>query len=299
MKHPATRNSLFCESAKIMEHHSLPADQYIIRLQAPLTASHARAGSFVHIKCNPDIPMRRPMSIMRSNALGGWIDIMFKIHGTGTKSLALCRPGDDLDLIGPIGKPFKQSDYTKHVLLIGGGVGIPPMIYLAEHIKRHAPDTRIMVIMGSEIPFPFTVKPSQIMVDGLPEGIIATMPLLDDWGVPCRLTSKQGYPGCFDGLVTELADYWLQSLEETTRNQVEIFTCGPTPMLRAVSHLAQNYRLDCQVSMEEFMACAVGGCAGCTVPVYTSGEVAMKRVCVDGPVFEGSSVFPLNSSKTG
>ena len=75
------------------------------------------------------------------------------------------------------------------------------------------------------------------------------------------------------------------------RGEVEIFSCGPTPMLRAVAALAAEFALPCQVSLEEYMACAVGGCAGCAVRVTSETGEAMKRVCVDGPVFEASSVF--------
>ena len=147
-----------------------------------------------------------------------------------------------------------------------------------------------MVIMGSEIPFPFRPRPSGIMLPGMPEGTIACMPLLDDWGIASRLTSRQGFPGCYDGLVTDLARVWIESHRERL-DDIEIFSCGPTPMLRAVALLAQEYGVPCQVSMEEYMACAVGGCAGCTVRVETENGPAMKRVCVDGPVFDAATVF--------
>jgi dihydroorotate dehydrogenase electron transfer subunit len=91
--------------------------------------------------------------------------------------------------------------------------------------------------------------------------------------------------------VTELARHWLESLDEEARKEVEIFSCGPHPMLEAVAKLAAEYALPCQVSLEEFMACAVGGCAGCVVEVRTPAGPAMKRVCVDGPVFDARTVF--------
>ena len=109
------------------------------------------------------------------------------------------------------------------------------------------------------------------MVSGIPEGVIAAMPLLKDWGIASRLTSKQNCAGGYDGYVTDLAKYWLDDLEEQSLNEVEIFSCGPTPMLAAVSRLAHEDGLACQVSLEEYMACAVGGCAGCTVRVETAG----------------------------
>ncbi|UCC57166.1 MAG: dihydroorotate dehydrogenase electron transfer subunit, partial [Gammaproteobacteria bacterium] len=120
--------------------------------------------------------------------------------------------------------------------------------------------------------------------------VIAAMPLLDDWGVPNRLASLQGYPGCYEGYITDLARSWLDSLSDTQRAEVSMFACGPHPMLAACARLAGEYDLPCQVSLEEFMACAVGGCAGCTVLVDTEEGPAMKRVCVDGPVFDAARV---------
>jgi dihydroorotate dehydrogenase electron transfer subunit len=102
----------------------------------------------------------------------------------------------------------------------------------------------------------------------------------------------QGYSGCYDGYVTDLARVWLGSLGDDALDDVEVFACGPTPMLRAAAQVAAEFGLPCQVSLEEHMACAVGGCAGCTVLVQTDAGPAMKRVCVDGPVFDAYSVFP-------
>ncbi|MFB3076721.1 MAG: hypothetical protein ACE1Y4_01840, partial [Lysobacterales bacterium] len=173
-----------------------------------------------------------------------------------------------------------------------GGVGIPPMIFLSEHIRKTDKAISPFIIMGSEVPFPFQASPSQIMVSGMPDGVIAAMPLLEDWGISNRLCSLQAYPGCFDGYVTDLARIWLQNMSAEKRRDIEVFSCGPTPMLKAVALLAAEFELPCQVSLEEYMACAVGGCAGCTVRVETATGPAMKRVCVDGPVFEASVVFP-------
>jgi dihydroorotate dehydrogenase electron transfer subunit len=292
MKHPETRNTIFQEDARVLAHEAFPGDQYILRLYAPETAAHAQPGSFIHLQCAVDLPMRRPMSIMRADKNAGWIDILYKIHGQGTAELAQRNNDDTLNLLGPIGQPFKLGDYRKYPLLIGGGVGIPPMVFLAEHIRKTTRNLHPLVIMGSEIPFPFKPRPSQIMVNGIPGDVIAAMPLLEDWGLANRLASLQGYPGCFEGYVTELARCWLNSLGQSQRNEVEIFSCGPTAMLRAVSQLAYEFALPCQISMEEYMACAVGGCAGCAIEIHTEYGPAMKRVCVDGPVFDAASVFP-------
>jgi dihydroorotate dehydrogenase electron transfer subunit len=164
------------------------------------------------------------------------------------------------------------------------------MVFLAEQLKDPA-KYQPVVLMGSEVPFPFRPRPSQIIMSGMPDGVIASMPLLEDWGVPSRLASLQGYAGCYEGFITDLARCWLDSLTGAQRLEVEIFACGPHPMLEAAARLAAQNNLPCQVSLEEFMACAVGGCAGCVVQVNTGQGPAMKRVCVDGPVFDAYSVF--------
>jgi dihydroorotate dehydrogenase electron transfer subunit len=285
------RHTIFVEDAQVLAHEAFSGDQRVLRLHAPQCAARAAPGSFVHLQCDPSLLMRRPFSIMRASPASGWIDIFYKVLGEGTRLLARRQPGESVSMMGPIGVPFTPTRERPRALLLGGGVGMPPMIFLAEHLRRD-PEFMPLVMLGSEIPFPFTSRPSRILVPGIPEGVIAAMPLLEDWGIPSRLTSRQGYPGCYDGLITELARRWLDQLDEQGLRAVEIFACGPHAMLAAVAQLAREYELPCQVSLEEYMACAVGGCAGCAVEVRTASGPAMKRVCVDGPVFEAQSVFP-------
>ena len=232
--------------------------------------------------------MRRPLSIMR--AAEDWIEVLYKIVGEGLHLLARKRRGDAVSLLGPIGQPFALHADRPRPLLIGGGVGIPPMICLADAIRKDRRAWKPLAILGSEIPFPFELERSALDVDGVADSVRSTMPLLERWGIPARLTSLQGYEGCHEGYVTDLADQWLQCIGPDTLGQVEIFACGPTPMLKAVAALAARHDLPCQVSLEEYMACAVGGCAGCTVRVNTPDGPAMKRVCVDGPVFDAAAV---------
>ncbi len=286
------RNTIFVEDAKILECVQHAGDQAILRLQAPDIAAKAKPGQFIHIQCDPALPMRRPLSIMRVSAKTGWVDILFKVLGEGTRLLAARKAGDILSVMGPIGKGFESHMKYSRPLLIGGGVGMPPMVFLADALREVKGAYKPFVIMGSEVPFPFKAQPSRIMLPGVPNEVIAAMPLLDDWGVASRLASLQGYPGCHEGYVTDLARLWLEALTDEQRQQVAVFACGPHPMLEAVARLAQEYHLPCQVSLEEFMACAVGGCAGCVVEVQTDTGPAMKRVCVDGPVFEANRVFP-------
>jgi dihydroorotate dehydrogenase electron transfer subunit len=290
MVHPAHRQTIALEDATVLSHRSFEGEQYLLRLQAPECARSARAGQFAHLSCDPALAMRRPLSIMRVDAEAGWVDFLYKAVGQGTRLLSIRKPGDCISLLGPIGQPFSADPARPRALLLGGGVGMPPMIFLADRLRQlegYSP----LVMLGSEVPFPFTSRPSQIMVPGIPDGVIGNMPLLEDWGIPGRLASLQGYPGCYEGYITELARHWLDTLDESALGQVSVYSCGPHAMLEAVTHLAARYSLPCQVSLEEYMACAVGGCAGCVVAVQTPQGAAMKRVCVDGPVFDAYSVF--------
>ncbi|MGH8178506.1 MAG: dihydroorotate dehydrogenase electron transfer subunit [Steroidobacter sp.] len=287
------RGTIFLEDAEVLAHERYEGDQFILKLHAPKCAAAATAGSFVHLTCDASLPMRRPLSIMRADAGRGAIEVLYKTVGAGLELLSRSKPGERISSLGPIGKGFVPHPERPRTLLVGGGVGIPPMIFLAETLRERTDvQWKPLVLMGSEIPFPFRARPSTILAPGIPAGAIACMPMLDEWGVPSRLASLAGYPGCFEGYVTDLAAAWLQSLDRPVLAEVEIFACGPTPMLKAVAAVARRFDLPCQVSLEEFMACAVGGCAGCAVRVETPQGPAMKRVCVDGPVFDAQAVFP-------
>ena len=288
----AHRNTIFVEDAPVLEQTAFAADQFVLRLRAPKCAARATPGSFVHLTCDPSVPMRRPLSIMRADPKAGWIEVLYKVVGSGLRHLSTRRAGDSVSAMGPIGTGFVPHPDKPRTLLVGGGVGIPPMVFLAERL-RDARDAKWqpLVLMGSEIPFPFRARPSTLLVPGIPAGVIACMPLLDDWGIASRLASFADFPGCFHGYVTSLASTWLATLARAELEQVELFACGPTPMLKAAAAVAREFNIACQVSLEEFMACAVGGCAGCTVLVQTEAGPAMKRVCVDGPVFDARAVF--------
>jgi len=286
------RGTIHLEQATVLAHAHFGGEQHVLRVAAPRCAARAEPGSFAHVQCAADLPMRRPMSIMRASAQEGWIELLYKVVGSGSRALARLQPGESLSVLGPIGRGFTPHPERPRVLALGGGVGIPPMVFLAERLLEAGAPWKPLVLMGSELPFPFRTRPSTILTPGIPDEAIGCMPLLDEWGIPSRLASLAGFAGCFEGYVTELARRWLASLDTAALAEVEIFACGPTPMLAASARLAAEFRLPCQVSLEEFMACAVGGCAGCVVPVRTeSGTTAMKRVCVDGPVFEAQQVI--------
>ncbi len=282
------RGTLIVEQARILAHDAFAGAQHVLRVQAPKQAARAQPGQFVHLQVAPRLPLRRPLSIMRASARAGWLEFLYKAVGEGTRLLAQCQIGDTLDMLGPIGRPFQIRQ--PRPMLIGGGVGMPPMIFLAESLRRGPQQP--LVILGSEVPFPFQARPSQIMVPGMPPEAIGAMPLLEDWGIASRLASLQGYPGCLQGYVTQLVQHWLDALTPIQRQDVGLYACGPEPMLQAVTRLAAEYQLPVQVSLEEYMACATGGCAGCVVPVHGEEGMTMQRVCVDGPIFDGHTIYP-------
>ena len=280
------RGSIQVLDCQILAHYQFEGDQYILTLDSPEIAKATKPGQFVHITVSDSLAMRRPISIMSVDTDNGTFDLLYKVVGEGTRQLAERKIGEVLSIIGPIGNGFELTD-KKLPLLIGGGVGMPPMIAIAQQMKdtNHDP----FVILGSEVPFPFTPELSKI---GNPcPNASHTMPLLEEWNVACRLASLQNYEGVYQGYVTDLAKEYLDTLSTEELTQVEIYSCGPHPMLEAVAKLAKEYDLPCQVSLEEYMACAVGGCAGCVVEVQTDAGPAMKRVCVDGPIFDATTVF--------
>ena len=283
----SNRGTISVNECQILAHYRYEAEQFILTISCPEIAQTTLPGQFVHITVSGELAMRRPISIMSIDKDNGTFDLLYKIVGEGTRQLAERKIGDMLSVIGPIGNGFQMTE-KKIPLLIGGGVGMPPIIAIAQNIKDND-YYNPYVILGSEVPFPFT--PISSNLEGFYSSTLKTMPLLEDWNITCGLASLQNFKGVYKGYVTTLASEYLDSLSEDDLLKVEIFSCGPHPMLEAVSQLAKDYKLPCQVSLEEYMACAVGGCAGCVVEVQTDNGSAMKRVCVDGPVFDSQSVF--------
>lgn len=288
----ANRNTICVEDAEVLKHITYPDEQYVLRLHSPGCANRAVPGSFAHIRCAPGLPMRRPLSIMRAQPTEGWIEVLYKTIGQGLQSLSEAQPGDRLSVLGPIGNGFSPDDARMMPVLIGGGVGIPPLMFLAEHVAAHYPNLRPVAFFGSEIPFPFELCDRPVALEGAPTTATLALGDLNAIGIPSRLATTAGYEGCYAGYVTQLAGEWLSSLPADRLTLVTLFACGPEPMLEAVATLAEKFAVPSQLCLEEFMACGVGGCAGCTVQVQTPNGPAMKRVCVDGPVFAGDAVYP-------
>lgn len=279
------RGTIFLEDAEILEHAAHPGRQYVLRLRAPRAARAAAPGSFAHLACDASVPMRRPLSIMRAEPESGWLEFLYKPVGAGLAKLARRAVGDRLSLLAPIGTGFRLDASRPNVLALGGGVGIPPMVFLAQSL-RGSTVHRLKVLMGSEVPFPFALAPPA------GDAATATLELLDEWGIPSKLASNAALPHTYRGHVTELGRRELERRGPTVATDTQLVACGPEPMLHAAARLAEAFDVPCQLALEEYMACGVGGCAGCTVRLVTPGGPAMRRVCVDGPVFDSREVYP-------
>src|SRR5690606_22429537 len=257
-----TRGTIYLEDAEILAHDAGPGRQFVLRAAAPPAARRAEPGSFAHITCDPCVPLRRPLSIMRANPDEGWLEFLYKPVGKGLEKLTVRRPGERLSMLAPIGRGFFPSPSRPRVIAIGGGVGIPPMIFAAERLARRPEFRTPIVLIGSELPFPFDIVPTALPAPGAPQDATHGMALLESLGIPSRLASNAGLSGAFAGYVPALARRILESMPDDARAETQLLGCGPGPMLHALAILAREFDLPCQLALEEYMACGVGGCAG-------------------------------------
>ncbi|HKI62837.1 MAG TPA: dihydroorotate dehydrogenase electron transfer subunit [Mariprofundaceae bacterium] len=276
------RATIFEEQAEVLANILHPGDQFIVRVRAPRIAAAARPGQFVHMRVSNERAMRRPISIMLTDPVRGTVDLLIKAIGEGTRLLRERKVGDSMPMLGPIGQPFDLSDPSRRYILIGGGVGIPPMIFVADYLKGKAD---CVVFAGSEVEFPFALKPTATLLPGINGNAILGIASLEERGVPSRLASNAGLYGCYEGYVPDMAGSYLEALSPKDRERCVILSCGPHPMLHAVARVGRKYAVPTYLSLEEHMACGIGGCAGCVVKTVEAGAEKYRRVCVDGPVF--------------
>ena len=285
------KDIIFEEKAEIVDQVKFEADQFVTIVKAEKSSQTAKPGQFAFVECGGDTLLRRPLSYLRSSKEDGTVEFMYKTVGHGLESLSQLKKGDEIKIMGPIGNGFAIPSGKKSAILIGGGVGIPPVLFMGEEIKKINGGIDLVAFFGSEIPFPFETCDSDLVMPGLDFSVNKTIDDMEKLGIPCRLSSQAGYEGCHSGYVTELAKSFIKTLSDGEKTETIIYACGPESMLKAVAKLAKDDQLDCVLSLEEYMACAIGGCAGCTVRVLEDGHERMKRVCVDGPVFDAEQLY--------
>jgi dihydroorotate dehydrogenase electron transfer subunit len=249
--------------ATVVANVRVASGTHVLTLSEPHISAHAIPGQFVHIRCVPIGPagatlsdplLRRPLSILDLDDERGQFAVLLDAVGRGTDWLSRVVVDEQLDVLGPLGRPFELKQTTRRALLIGGGIGIVPLVALAR--LAAAKDVEVTLVAGfrdeSKV-IPATVVPAEA------EYVVAT----DDGSV-----GRQGF-------ATAVAEEYLAWADQ-------VFACGPLPMLRALARMERPRRLPVQVSMEEHMGCAMGVCLGCVIPTRKGYE----RVCRDGPVFD-------------
>lgn len=242
---------------KLLSVRKLTRDVFDFVLSAPELAAMAQPGQFAQIRL-PGHTLRRPISICGIDKDAGTLRFVFQVRGEGTAELAQFQPENEIEILAPLGNGF-PVDTSRRTLLVGGGIGVPPLLGVASQLGENA-----LAVLG------FRNKDAVILEEDFKAAGARTFVATDD--------GSYGH----HGLVTDLC-------KEQEFDCV--MACGPAPMLRAVKALAQERGVPCYVSLEERMACGIGACLGCAVALLKEdGSQYYGHVCKDGPVFESHRV---------
>jgi dihydroorotate dehydrogenase electron transfer subunit len=243
-----------------------------MRMTAPQDLLNSAPGQFVMLKVADAIDplLRRPFGLFDVGSFQAeyagcgaqwYVEILYKVVGKGTKMLSALHHGDIVDLLAPLGKGFTAGPSGEEKILVGGGIGLAPLYYLAKELKSRGEKVRLFA-------------------GGRNRDDILCITEFERLGVETYVSTDDGTLG-ERGLVTEV-------LQQHLATGMRIFACGPGPMLKAVALLAQERGVPCQVSMEAYMACGVGACLGCVMKGanHTDESPDYRCVCKDGPVFD-------------
>ncbi len=233
---------------------------YDFTILCPDMAQSAYEGQFVHV-LPENFSLRRPISICEIDKEKGTLRIVFEVKGDGTRVIAETMQGGNVDMMGPLGHGFTLTEKTDKAIIVGGGIGVPPLLPLAKHYGKNA-----VVILGFRSADAVILKKD-----------------FEQTGAEVIICTDDGTAG-IHGFVTE-------PLKELASSADIIMSCGPMPMLRAVSAIAESNNTDCQVSLEERMGCGVGACLVCACKVKKNGSENFGHVCKDGPVFNSKEVM--------
>lgn len=249
----------------VLGSKKISPDTYTLNIQAPQVALQAQPGQFINVKCGNDksYVLRRPLSVHRVQ--GGAVELFFKVKGKGTAWLSHRKKKDEINLLGPLGNGFILPKKGQTVMLVAGGMGIAPMMFLADElVKKHC---KFVFAYGAkckeELHFFIDVKRiSHRMICSTEDG---------SYGIT--------------GLIT-------QALPEVVQqeNVSLMYACGPRPMLAALGKICLESEIAGQVALEERMACGIGACLSCVCVTKTEKTMEYKRVCIDGPVFDFDQV---------
>jgi dihydroorotate dehydrogenase electron transfer subunit len=217
------------------------------------------------------------------------LDIIHRVVGVGTDWMARLKEGDEVFILGPLGNQFELPRADGKAILVGGGVGIPPMIYLGEALAGR----KAVAFCGalSRDLLPLTIQGT------LEKDSIEPQPVIEEFsrhGIPSVVTTDDGSFG-FGGFVTQALEKYLDSVLSTQHSALSIYTCGPEPMMKRVAEIAAARKIDCQIAVERAMACGMGTCQSCCIRVRKADaskplvgrDWCYRLACTDGPVFRG------------
>ncbi len=253
-------------SARILRHTEIARGIFDLRFFSPDAARTATPGQFVHIRVSDsfDFVLRRPLSVCRVDPSEGSVTVVYRVQGAGTRRLATMAAGAQLDVLGPLGQGFPLHAGDVRAVLVGGGVGVPPLVELAARLA--AQGTAVTSVVG------FQTRAQAILQDELA--------LYGD----VRTTTDDGSLG-LRGLVTGVLT---QGFVDGANRY---YACGPTPMLQAVQRTMAGLQVPGYLSLEERMGCGFGICVGCVHPIERDGRVQNLKTCKDGPVFPAGEVL--------
>ncbi len=270
---------------KILRNKKLAEGFYRMRIASPYLAKESKPGQFVKVRCGRETEplLRRPLGIHR--VVKGGIELLYEVVGKGTGLLSEMEKGEIVDLIGPLGKGFIIPSGQGVAILVAGGNGVAPLLFLSEALAKK------------------NIK-QRVLIGGCSKSHILCESEFKKLGAEVLVATEDGSRG-YKGLVTDL----FKSASATgNRQPATIYACGPMGMLKAVSNIARENDFLCQVSLEERMACGIGVCLGCPVKVLASQRVnglaslpahphtrtpanyTYKMVCKDGPVFNAAEI---------
>jgi dihydroorotate dehydrogenase electron transfer subunit len=310
----------------------LHADYYLQRFTAPRLVFEP--GQFIMVKpagsLDPFLPraysilrVRRPgrqavrlsgstwltaLSVSKGSPRAGngksVVEILYKVIGKGTTALSQLKRGDRVDFLGPLGNGYRVHPHIKTVLLVAGGIGVPPVVALAEHLKgsgseKHSRRSSVIRPQSSAL------SPRRLVafIGGKTRHDVLCVSDLRKARATVHVATEDGSLG-HRGLVTDLLESFLRSSDNGEGSSV--FACGPHPMLHAVARIAERFGIPCQVSLEAEMGCGFGACMGCVIAtkqspdsrqpsaeerIADSGQpTAYKLCCKDGPVFDAQEI---------
>ena len=244
---------MFKTISLLTEKEYLAEDTYLFKLYCPKVAKYAKPGQFIHIYVDNTFTFRRPISICKIEKNN--IKIVFKIKGKGTKKMAEWDIGKEIDILAPLGRGFCSLNPKDKVLLVGGGIGLAPLLCICNNVNY------FKSILG------FNCKKDIILKNSF-----------EKYG-DVLICTKDGSIG-EKGVVTDFLETTLK-----TKKFNKIFSCGPQNMLQKVAEISKRLNIFCEISVEQRMACGIGACYGCQCLILKDKKITSAHVCKDGPIF--------------